>query len=257
MAFDLINKMKVDELKKYLRLRGLKVSGRKAKLVAKVFSDAENDVKPICTAEEVDELLQDEYFSKLIVDDIDVPDPYEVKEGWLNEDGGQIHDTSCIGHPMTYGSIFIFIMIHPSYLGGENLSDYKTTKAYSDFANGWLGKISILFLDSALCVMKADCRPSERVNDPDHKVWICLTKKEGTIKAAYCSCMAGMSETCNHVAALLFRIEVAVTCGLTTPSCTEKASGWLPNRKEVKSMQVKDMILSRYNMKKNKGTTRK
>ena len=37
MEFDMINEMKVDELKKYLRLRGLEISGRKVELVARVF----------------------------------------------------------------------------------------------------------------------------------------------------------------------------------------------------------------------------
>ena len=31
-----------------------------------------------------------------------------------------------------------------------------------------------------------------------------------TIKTAHCSCTAGMSATCNHVAALLLRVEAAV-----------------------------------------------
>ena len=34
--------------------------------------------------------------------------------------------------------------------------------------------------------------------------------------------MAGMSETCNHVAALLFRVEAAVRLGLSNPACTAK-----------------------------------
>ena len=41
----MINEMKVDELKKCLRLRGLKISGRKVELVARVFSAHENNVK--------------------------------------------------------------------------------------------------------------------------------------------------------------------------------------------------------------------
>ena len=40
-------------------------------------------------------------------------------------------------------------------------------------------------------------------------------KKDGVIKSANCDCMAGMSETCNHVAVLLFRVEAAVRLGLS------------------------------------------
>ena len=44
MDFDMVSKMKTDELKMYLRLRGLKVKGRKAELVSRVFSACENNV---------------------------------------------------------------------------------------------------------------------------------------------------------------------------------------------------------------------
>ena len=45
MEFDMINEMKVDELKKYLPFRGLKISGRKAELVACVFAAHEKNVQ--------------------------------------------------------------------------------------------------------------------------------------------------------------------------------------------------------------------
>ena len=37
MDYDMVNKMKVDELKMYLRLRGIRVTGKKAELVSRVF----------------------------------------------------------------------------------------------------------------------------------------------------------------------------------------------------------------------------
>ena len=49
----MVEKMKVDELKMYLRLRGLKVIGKKAELVARVFGAIENHVPVKKTAEEV------------------------------------------------------------------------------------------------------------------------------------------------------------------------------------------------------------
>ena len=52
-----------------------------------------------------------------------------------------------------------------------------------------------------------------------------------------------MSETCNPVAALFFRIEAAVTSRLTNPSCTAKSCEWLPNRKDVKPIKLKDINL--------------
>ena len=37
MDYDLISKMGLEELKNYLRIRGLKINGRKSKLVVRVF----------------------------------------------------------------------------------------------------------------------------------------------------------------------------------------------------------------------------
>ena len=69
---------------------------------------------------------------------------------------------------------------------------------------------------SAYCFLKSDCRPFERLNDPPFRA--CILKKSLNVLSAYCSCMAGMSGMCNHVAALLF--------GLTNPSCTTKSCEW-------------------------------
>ena len=66
MEFDMINEMKVDELKKYLRLRGLKISGRKVELVARVFAAHENNVQPVKTAAEIEIELSQEYQAKLL-----------------------------------------------------------------------------------------------------------------------------------------------------------------------------------------------
>ena len=59
------------------------------------------------------------------------------------------------------------------------------------------------------------------------------------LMCGYCSCMVGISQTRNHVAAALFRIEAAVRMGLTNPSCTSKPFEWLPNKSVVKATTTK------------------
>ena len=242
MDFEMVQRMNVDELKKFLRLRGMKVSGKKAELVARVFCAYENDVQPTKTAEEVERELGNEYQAKLVIDDNCIPDPFVLNSGWLNEENG------ITSWPMiSYPDIFNFLMFFPSELGSSELNDYKSCKAYSYFINGWLGPISYHPIDekSKFCLLRADCRPSQRLNDTRHKIWVCVSKSDHKIKKAHCSCMAGMSETCNHVAALFFRVEAAVTSGLTNPSCTAKSCEWLPNRKDVKPIKLKDINLKR------------
>ena len=70
-------------------------------------------------------------------------------------------------------------------------------------------------------------------------------KQSGRIVSAHCTCMAGMAQTCNHVAASLFRLEAACRLGLTNPSCTSKACEWLPANRKVAPIKIKDMKLSR------------
>ena len=91
---------------------------------------------------------------------------------------------------------------------------------------------------SKFCLIKGQCRPSLSVNNPFHQLWI-LLEKTGKIRACHCSCMAGMSQTCNHVAAAMYRIEAAVRNGLTNPSCTSKPNEWLPGSKAVADIPSK------------------
>ena len=60
------------------------------------------------------------------------------------------------------------------------------------------------------------------------------------IRTCHSTCMAGIGETCNHVAATLYRVEAAVRIGLTNPACTSNADEWLPNRKDIEPKKIKD-----------------
>ena len=238
MEFDMINEMKVDELKKYLRLRGLKISGRKVELVARVFSAHENNVK---TAVEIEIELSQEYQAKLLQVDYVVPDQYHLTEGWLSEENG-----IAFWPFVLYPEIYNYLMFNPGELSSSDLNDYKTSKGYSFFSCDWIGAVSYYPINSTslYCLLKTDCRDSESVNSPPHKLWAIIVKKDAKIKAAHCDCMAGMSGTCLHIAGMLFRVEAAVRNGLTNPSCATKSCEWLPNRKDVVAVKVRDLKLS-------------
>ena len=233
-------------------MRGLKVSGRKEELVARVFAAKENNVQPIKTAQEVEMEIQKEYVEKLILNDYVIPDPFHL-DNWCSEETGIF-----LWPNILYPDIFNYLTLIPAELGSKDLCDYKSSKAYSYFTNGWLGQISYhdIHESCGYCLLKTDCRPSERLNDPPHKLWICAEKKTGKIQCAHCSCMAGMSQTCNHVAAALFRVEAAVRVGLTNPACTAKANEWLPNRNRVQSMKMKDIDFKRDDFGKRGKKTR-
>ena len=148
---------------------------------------------------------------------------------------------------MLYPDIFNFLSFNPSELKSKDLNDYKTSKGYSYYATGWLRPLFYhpVSETSKYCLLKTTCRPSQKISDVPHKLWICLCKGSGKIMTAHCSCMAGLSQVCNHIAAALFRIEAAIRMGLNNPSSTSKSCEWLPNNKKVVPVRLQDLKLGR------------
>lgn len=71
--------------------------------------------------------------------------------------------------------------------------------------------------------------------------WV-IAEKCGKIVAGHCDCMAGLGETCSHVASLMWAIECGVR-QLNSMTVTQKKAYWvLPNVvKQVPYACVKDM----------------
>ena len=88
MDHDLISKISLEEPKNYLRNRNLKFNGRKNQLVARVFAASEDGVKSIKTTVEVAADLKTEYLAKLKIDNRNIPHPFKIPHGWMNEDKG-------------------------------------------------------------------------------------------------------------------------------------------------------------------------
>ena len=167
-------------------------------------------------AEEVERQIKVDYEKKLKIDSIRIPDPFKIPQGWQNEEEGIIF------WPMLlYPDIFNYLMFYPSELGSKDLSDYKNSKAYSYYTNGWLQPLLYHPLSgSPYCVLKGECQKSQSIRESMHKLWIVVEKDPVKIRSCHCTCMAGMGQTCNHVASAMYRVEAAVRNGLTNPSCT-------------------------------------
>ena len=132
-------------------------------------------------------------------------------------------------------------MFYPSELCSKDLSDYKNSKAYSCYKSGWLQPLQYHNLsESKYCIIKGKCRKSQSIKDPFHKLWI-IFEKTAKIRTCHSTCMAGMGETCNHVAAAMYRVEATVRIGLTNPACTSNANEWLPDRKTIEPKIIKDL----------------
>lgn len=99
--------------------------------------------------------------------------------------------------------------------------------------------------ESPLCILKTECMPSQKIREIQHKLWAIIEKKTGVVKSAYCSCFAGLGSTCNHVGALLFKLDYAWQQGLTvTRPCTSTVNQWLaPSVKSVEPVAARDMVI--------------
>ncbi len=62
---------------------------------------------------------------------------------------------------------------------------------------------------------KGSVTPSQHVRTEQHPVWIAVSASEANrqVKAAWCSCMAGHSQSCNHTIAVMYTLEYATTHG--------------------------------------------
>ena len=101
-------------------------------------------------------------------------------------------------------------MFYPTQLGSTDLSDYKNSKAYSYYESGWLQPLYFHKMSgSKYCIFKGECRHSQKINEINHKLWI-IMEKPGKIRSCNCTCLAGMGQSCNHVAAAMYKIKAAV-----------------------------------------------
>ena len=76
MDYELLECLKVEELKNYLKISGLKVTGTKKELVVRVFVTSENGVQPVKVVVETESALITDYKNKLKIEDFPIPDPF-------------------------------------------------------------------------------------------------------------------------------------------------------------------------------------
>ena len=63
-----------------MRERGLKITGRRVELVARVFAALENNVPLVQSAVEFEADLKLSYNNKLVIDGISIQDPNKIEE---------------------------------------------------------------------------------------------------------------------------------------------------------------------------------
>eukprot|EP00794_Sanderia_malayensis_P002409 gene2409-2777_t len=167
-------------------------------------------------------------------------DPLEVTSGWENDLKSW--------PPVDLGKNFHYILEKKAF-DTDYVGKYKIMKAYSYFKSGFVSQIVSLKLDGdnkGNIIFKSSVLPSQKVSCPPHTNWI-LVDKSGFVLTAYCSCTAGLSRCCNHVIAVLYKINFAVFEGLTNPSCTEVKSKYNDRSKKViKGCKIRNLTFEKH-----------
>lgn len=75
----------------------------------------------------------------------------------------------------------------------NHLNQYRIGKAYQYFQSEWFKEVFYHPVDrtTPYGFLRAECTPSQSLRSEPHKVWVCLAKDSGEVKAAFCRCTAG------------------------------------------------------------------
>ena len=155
----------------------------------------------------------------------------------------QQFDTECLP-PIEAMDLLSYLVLETSFYTKEQFKAYKSLEAYNFVVSGFLSGIQGCVV-AGKHVVTGKVRHSQRMNDPLISVWV-VAEKDGTVKSAHClGCKAGLSETCSHVASVLFYIE-AWTRIRGKLACTQVKCTWLlPSFvKDVPYAKMRDINLT-------------
>ncbi|CAI5696237.1 unnamed protein product [Oreochromis niloticus] len=145
-------------------------------------------------------------------------DPYELApSSWINDNPESLVS---IAHP----DIVNYLVFSPSPYTAEDLKSFKSLEAYNQMVCGWVREMQYQVI-SDRCVVNAKILHSQSIRATLLDPWI-IAEKSGRILGARCTCMAGLGETCTHVAALLFLIEETVKLR-DSKTVTQETAYWL------------------------------
>jgi hypothetical protein len=85
-------------------------------------------------------------------------------------------------------------------------------------------------VDEDVFILRGKVQRSQAVNNTPHSAWAAV-KRCGIVINGHCICMAGLSETCSHVASILFKTwmlrDAIETSQSSETACTSVACKWI------------------------------
>ena len=128
------------------------------------------------------------------------------------------------------GNIFEYT-VRMKEFGKEYIGKCKNQKACSYFDSGFVRKILVSKINE-VTKLALFCTVQGSMSIHNKKeVWV-VANLYGMIITAWCSCMVGASRCCNHVIAVLYKVEYANTNNFFSPACASIPCGWNKSTKK-------------------------
>ena len=186
------------------------------------------------------------------VDDVDVDSspPEEVMEIIRSKTGWQDLDPTRIQIPA-----LSLQHIHQYFIKNRLCKEHVTAtkpfeKGYRIFSAQKVKSLSVhpVSSTSVYCIVRAAVLPTQR-KDRTYETAVALYNTTSSVYCAYCTCVAGMSGSCNHVAAVMFALDdynrdISTRGNKGLPSCTSVAARWgMPSHQRIPAipMHVEEM----------------
>ncbi|XP_035689579.1 uncharacterized protein LOC118424879 [Branchiostoma floridae] len=144
-------------------------------------------------------------------------DPYSLHKSAFDSDLALVPSVE-------YPDIVNYLVLTTSWATNNQMKAYKSMEAYNFFVSGWVDTLQMKTVSPDKVLVAARVKHSQRNTATPLKPWF-LAEENGNILLAHCDCMAGVSEACSHIGAILFAAEVGARLRNST-SCTDVESYW-------------------------------
>ena len=93
---------------------------------------------------------------------------------------------------LEWPEVFDYLLNTPGVYTRESMKNRKSLEAHNQFTSEWVRTVFLYQEKGALVsILKAEVTPSQRLNEDTHTAWAALSRKDESVVAAHCSCMAG------------------------------------------------------------------